>query len=651
MAAFGALASAAALSCSGNRGGDPSARFFAVHNAMRAMGLSDLGAVSQGVLGEGQEVRLTEKLPAGCATFVALGGAGARDVALTLIDPDGHAIAKDDTQDAEAAMRACVDQPGAYVLVVKMEAGAGEYLVSSWSGGDRAPAVDAGTGPEIASGGSCDAPTPIVVGQTYVGDTEDGHDDNEGSCGNRGGREVVYRLDVASRARVTLDVNAQFDSLLYVRKADCGDPDAEIGCNDDAPGGTKRSKIDAVLEPGSYFVFVDGYGDESGAFRLRVTSQQAPSLADVCRDARPLAAGARLTARVDDAFDNVHASCGRGANGPDRAFRIDLPTRSRLRVTETSSDFPPVVHLRRACDDDATELACSDAEGAASVARVLDPGTYFVFADSSEEPTGGELAVEAETAPEAGGGAPGDACGDAQPLPAASASRVEGDTFQARDDFAPSCGGTGAPDVVYRIDVPHRSRLVARATSDAGDFVLALERSCGDRSTELQCGPTIDQVVPPGAYFLVVDGAKEGTLGKFSLAWKLRDMQALESACGGAPTIALGRPVAGTTANAGDRFTSGCARPDGSAPDRVYKLTLAKRTALRVTATGRGFSPVVSLRRDCVADRVEMKCDSGNDDTPATLEALLDPGTYYVVVDGASAGEEGSFTVAVEVVK
>ena len=153
-------------------------------------------------------------------------------------------------------------------------------------------------------------------------------------------------------------MTAEFDSVLYLRKGDCNDDGAEVRCNDDA--GPKHSRIDAVLDPGMYFVFVDGYGEESGAIASKRRRMMPRALADVCRAARPLAASSRVVGNLSDAFDNANATCGRDAKGGDVPFRFDLPTRARVRFVEKSADFRPVVHVRRACEDAATEVACSD---------------------------------------------------------------------------------------------------------------------------------------------------------------------------------------------------------------------------------------------------------------------------------------------------
>ena len=639
--------------CSANRGADPASRFFAVHNVMRAIGLYQTGPVNQGSLAAGQEVRLPLTLPSTCVAVVAMGGAGVGDLALRLLDPDGNLVAEEKAHDVEAVVRACLERPGQYVAVLRMAQGAGEYLVSSWTGGDG---FGADAGAPLASGGTCDAPTVLVPGRNYAGTTEDATDDQEGTCsGSPGGHDRVYRLDLPARQRVGVEVTADFDSVLYIRKGDCNDEAAEVRCNDDS--GPKHSRIDAVLDPGMYFVFVDGYGEEAGSYRVQASTHDAPSLADVCRGARPLAAASRVVGTLTDAFDNANATCGRDAKGDDLPYRFDLPTRARVRFVERSADYRPVVHVRRACEDATSEVACGDtgfADDDATWAGVLDPGPYWVFADGADEAAPGSFTLSAETAPEggigAGGGAQGDGCGDAIPLTGVS-GKVDGDTFAAKDDVAITCAPKGGADVIYRVDLAHRSRITARLIADESSHALALERACADKSTELSCGSIVDRLVDPGTYFLVVDGAHPESLGRFSISYKIRDMAELEAACAKVPTLSWKRKESGSTVGATDKFSSSCGGRGVSrgSPDRVYRFTVPRRTSVRLTLETQGFRGVLSVRRACADDATEIKCAEASDDgARAAIQTTLDPGSYYAVVDGSGSGSEGAFALRVE---
>jgi hypothetical protein len=656
-ACVGLLAFAACASTRGIGGASLDPRFVAVHNTLAAIGLAQVGPIHEGTLSEAREARISLDLPLGCVTIVAIGGEGVRDIDATLLDPHGSALAHDTTAEPQAVLRACLESADTYSLVVKVVSGTGPWVVATWVGGasSGAPAgstTGALSAPEAK--GTCEAPIPLAAG-TVSGSTKHGERENSGSCSPSDSRELVYELDVAERQRVTVEVEARFDSVLYIRKDECSDANAEVDCNDDA-GDRTRSRVERVLDPGRYFVFVDGYSDESGPFKMTVTVAGVLALADVCRHAAPLASGATQAGTTEGLADNARATCGGGAEAADAAWRVDLASRSRVRLVEHSDDMTPVLHARRACADEQSEIACGEsgaAAGDATVTGIWDTGAYSVFADGHERDSTGRYTLLLETSTPAGAGTRADDCGDASPLVAGMAGSIGGDTFDARDDVAGSCGGAGAPDVVYRLEVAKRSRFVASLEDEEAPHVMVLWRRCGERSAEAACGRSVDEVLGPGAYFIGVDGSAPEVFGRFALKWALRDLTGQAAACRAAPTLVDGRAVDGTTIGAGDRFAPACAASDigASGPDRVFKFVLPTRSQVRLIVTATAFDAAVELRRAC-GDGAggpalpELGCEAETDGNHhVTVERWLEAGTYWVVVDGRSPSDEGPFTI------
>jgi hypothetical protein len=646
----------ACASARGDGAGVLEPRFVAVHNALAAMGMAQVGPIHEGALSEGREARVGLDLGAGCSTIVAVGGDGVRDLNATLLDPQGHPLAHDTTSEPQAILRVCVDVADSYVLVVKVAAGAGTWVVATWQGGatgENAPAAKAAARMMThEANGTCEAPIPLALG-TAAGSTTHGEHENAGSCGPSDSREIVYLLDVSQRERVAIDVEARFDSVLYIRKDDCTDPNAEVDCNDDAPDRT-HSRIERVLDPGKYFVIVDGYAHDAGAFKITLATTDVLAIVDVCRRAPLVAVGAAVAGTTAAMGNDAEASCGGGAEGADAPWRTELASRSRVRIVEHSDEMTPVVHVRRSCADEQSEIACGEAGGAAGdavVTGVFDAGTYTVFADAHDRDAAGRYSLQVDVAPAAGTGTTGDGCSDA--LPMGGGPTLSGDTFAARDDVAGSCGGAGAADLVYRLDVPRRSRLVAAFQSEEAPHLFVVWRRCGDRSTEIACGREIDDVLAPGTYFVAVDGSSEDAIGRFAVSWSLQDLTAQGGACLGAPTLVDGRTVVGTTAGAGDKFAASCAGANGTAsgPDRVYKFVLPRRMHVHIALTASSFDAAIALRKVCAdaaggARAAELACEADSDVGQRTiLERTLEAGTYWVVVDGQTPNDQGSFTL------
>jgi len=665
LAAAVPLFAAALGACATTHGTEIDPRFVAVHNTLTSMGLAQVGPVQQGTLVEGREARLPIELGAQCATLVTMGGEGVRDLDAQLLDPRGNPVAKDASHEAQAVLRACVETAGTYTLVLKMAAGSGEFLTAMWSGGVNAGGAT--TGPNaaaLAGTGTCESPIVIGPGE-FTGNTSRGESQNEGSCTQSRSKEIVYRLEVPAQKRLIVETETAFDGVLYMRKEECDAADAEVegACNDDADNNARASKFDVIVDPGTYFIFVDGYDSNTGNFKLHVTMSDVPSIADACRNARALPLGSTINGSTTSAFDLAHASCGDDAKGKDTIYHLDLGQRSRVRVVEHSDSLTPVVYLRRTCSDDQTEISCHDTSGAdneAAFVGVLDPGSYAVFADSRDQNVDGHYTLAAETAPEMGSGVQGDGCADAEILNRTDPN-VAGDTFFAKDDIGGRCGGQGAADVVYRVDLPHKSRVSATMGQQDGEHLFVLQKTCGDRNSELSCGNSLDKVLPAGTYYLTVDGTSVDNFGKYNFDFELEDVGVMENACKAAPSLADGQTVNATTTGQGHKFTTSCggSEPSQGSPDREYKITVAARAHVRLSLSTPTWDGVLAIRRTCLepegtssARAVETACNNDSQDSHhSVIDASLEVGTYYVVVSGHMTGNEGSFTLDYHVLK
>jgi hypothetical protein len=139
-----------------------------------------------------------------------------------------------------------------------------------------------------------------------------------------------------------------------------------------------------------------------------------------------------------------------------------------------------------------------------------------------------------------------------------------------------------------------------------------------DDQTDVPADLPIDQTAPPDASCNACDpGARFVTLpgGRFT----------------------------GTTA--GDSASAGsCGGAD--APEAVFKIELTASSDLFVTTHGTGFNTVVYLRRaGCCGDEVDCNDDADGRATSVLAERGLAAGTYYIIVDGASADDAGDFTL------
>ncbi len=665
-------------------------RMVAAHNALTTQGLAQVGAVSTGTISEGQNFRATQELESGCYTFMAFGSEGVRDVELTVANAQGQTVAQENTHEPQAGVRFCPSSRGRFQITARAAQGGGHVTLSTWRGGAELGRPASGVaGAAVAGGpGSCGEPLPLELGQTVSGDTSQSASRLRASCAAGDAPEVVYRLRVPRRMQVTLASEQEYDGAIYILRncASGAGPSGdgprgrirapgpqgggnEIACNDDDQQ-VRRSRIVQVLDPGEYYVVVDGFGDNSGSFTLAATGQDVPSPEELCQQATTLTSGQPVQGDSSREVDGFHAACANNAPGPDRVFRIDLAQESRVQAMLETPNYDGALYIRRACATESSEIACNDdAENTqhARVNTVLPAGPYFVYADAYNASQGGPFTLQVDTAPVAGSGLAGDACGDAQPLAVAAApSNVQGNLLAARDDVQTPCGGgADTPDVVYRVDVRTRGRLklwfsyMDETLRESGGLAVQVLRSCGSTAANnsLACraiGPgddtAVEAVVTPGTYFVVVDAARARAFGRFTLDASLEDSAAMETACRRATVLTPGRTVTGTTAGT-DTFHATCAG-NARSPENLYRLTLRRRQHVRieVTSTNPGYDPAIYLRANCADPSTERACvDDTNGTTNAVIEDDLDAGTYTVFVDGFSQNNQGPYTLRADV--
>jgi hypothetical protein len=88
-------------------------------------------------------------------------------------------------------------------------------------------------------------------------------------CGG-GGPQAVAAITLNRVSAVTFTIEAnQYDTLIHLRTT-CDDPATELACNDDFNGLASQISMPR-LDPGTYFLMLDGFAARGGAATLRVT--------------------------------------------------------------------------------------------------------------------------------------------------------------------------------------------------------------------------------------------------------------------------------------------------------------------------------------------------------------------------------------------
>lgn len=529
-------------------------------------------------------------------------------------------------------------------------------LEASLSGADSGVVVGVWKkeGPVGAPGGkgSCDDPFRLTAGQEVAGSTKGLGHSLQGACIQGKASEAVYRIDIAEASSFTAELDADFDAGLYLLDQCSGETEA-LACSDDYGMKSGKSRINVTLEPGAYFLVVDGFGTMSGEYSLRssVTALVPPD--ELCGQAPQLAGGPEIKGSTADMPDTFHGTCAHGSKGPDRLYGIKIEVPSRARFGLETLDYDGVLHLHAGCPGQSAEIACNDDFGDNKHAMImadLEPGNYTLVVDGFDGTDAGAYTLSMETFSDSDAPSEDDQCGKAPALddPAKADEgtvTVTGSTFRALDDVQPSCSPSpGGPDVFrsFHLDAP--SAVSVRAvSSDFPGIVLSISKGCGGKSLACQV-EKLETLLPAGDYILAVDSLGADQLGDFELEMRLQSVEELNKICAAGKPLADGKLLKGTTGGTGSfKASCGCM---GQGPENVHVLKIKKKSSIRIEVNPQGFDSVIYIRRNCEEKSSEVACnDDAGSTSQSVIEASLEKGTYYVFVDGCREGESGDYTI------
>lgn len=518
----------------------------------------------------------------------------------------------------------------------------------------------------------------ISFGQSVSGDTSHTSDNYDPSCtSNSDANDQTWLFVPPATTRYQVSVTGDYDNVVYVLAG--SGSGSELACNDDTNG--RNARVVVELQAGqTYTVVVDGYHDASGPYTLDIVRADAtttpPPGADGGVPEPPeqepgaLTASVRVNGSTANATDHATPSCGAQAGSPDDEWTF-VPTATDVYRVRTSGQFDTLVAV---LDAHRTEIACNDDSLGTRDAMVEVQMTagqhYFIVVDGY----GGQLGAYGLIVEPVTG----------TPIPTrvgiggvlTLGQRIVGSTLSAPDTTTPVCGGSadGTGDNVWTFTT--RQAGLHRMRAD-GNFATVLELRDGDRAIACVASGVASRpaeivaVLAAGQeYRVVVDGGpgQEGTFGLVvddRVARGTRPTPTLPGAIIGPPPPVVAENAAdmaracaaatplrpGRTRGAVDPAIGTavvtCARHIASG-DVVYRLVLTRRAHVRVRETS-DFDAVLELRRACTADGAVVCVDDAPDTRRTAVEADLEAGAYFVVVDTVSPGTGGPFTLDVDV--
>ncbi len=502
----------------------------------------------------------------------------------------------------------------------------------------------------------------------YELDTTAAAFDYPGSCApmSAARRDVVAAVNLVTGPRdVDVVAEAPGGNVSVGLSKDCGVLSSELACGAGvhASSGGQVARFRArSLAMGAYPLYVWADRDEKILLHVTLAPPSTAPTNETCATAAPVTIGTPVVASLVGTKKDLASRCGFEVG--DLVYKFDLADAADVTAYATSLDGYgyPVVSIRSAsCAAPEDEIRCGYGSPAGAFVRGLAKGTYYV-AVSASGPTDVQLEVDVVSPPST---PPlDDTCATAPPL--APNHTIGVSLTSHTDDIDLGCAAIGTVDAAYAVDLAVASDvlLVERiAQGDTGSVSLALASCAGPSSSKACAKNGISPVrasvrgVPAGSYRAVVESARGNPieLTAFVRPSVPPTLVPFADTCAAATSIAeSGGFYQGNTANESADFSAGCdvtGVSSGGAADQILKFTLATKKRVVFDMQGSAYATLLDVRRGETCPGLEMPgaCSVGYDASRSYLDLTLEPGTYWVQVDGYD-GDAGTWFLDVRVV-
>ncbi len=333
---------------------------------------------------------------------------------------------------------------------------------------------------------------------------------------------VVYRVEVPAggrdlRVRVTSG-SANVRTYVGVRDEGCSALANELKCGSGAPA----DLFLRALPQGTYYVTASASALSDLTIDATLSPATTPPADEVCTGAPELARNTTTFVDTRGHVDDIAASCLSNPYfspiAPDAAYELTLTEPSDVIISARASGSDQVGLGLSAPACVGNEYGCARGYPIRINKRALPAGDYRVVVESM---LGTQAAVSMFVRPAATPGPVGaDSCSDAVVTIPPEGGLFVGSTATMKPNFESSCDQAGQPpggaaDVVYRIDVAQKGRMIVDMFGSAYTTTVAVRKGALCPGTELEdacaAGYVIDNgyldiPVEPGTHWIVVDG-------------------------------------------------------------------------------------------------------------------------------------------------
>lgn len=501
---------------------------------------------------------------------------------------------------------------------------------------------------------ACDDPLDVSAGGTFVVSTAGATADHTIGCIGIMQPDVVLTFTLTEAQNVEIEAEGDFFTTGLAIRTACGDRPSETECRTGYPATIRRRG----LAPGTYFVIVTGYGSGEIAVTVDFADPTPPPPNEACGAGSipvDVSAGGTFRGSMLDVTDDLTASCPRGFSAlPDLVYTFTTTSERDVRVTASSTSGGEAMswEIRPTCASSAGALRCAYGSPAAGRVHQLPAGTYFLIVEGpSYAEVDFQLDVEflAPTPP-----ALGDLC--SAPIPLTLGVRTPGSLMDHEDDVETTCG-FHYREAIYSFTLSERRDVLVEIDGGTTYFNASIRTSCADSAGQLRCngGAPIRQRLrdlPAGTYFVIVESSRAPSF-QITVTDSVPTTTTVVSGNDTCDTAFVVPPTGGfftgNTSGMTNDYTTAVCGAMAQSRDAAFRVDLTSRRRIVASTEGSAFDTVLHLQGATCRSGFDLFCfDDSGTGSWSLMDVTVEPGTYYIVVDGWGTAAAGDYALEVQ---
>jgi hypothetical protein len=457
-------------------------------------------------------------------------------------------------------------------------------------------------------------------------------------------RDIVLEITVPAGAakdvRIRARTSAPPNEVAVAIQGACGEPATELSCGN--IGSDARTIARGVAGGTTVYAIVTTKAESPVDVTVDMPDATTKPTNESCAAPQPVTLETPITVSLIDAAKDLVTECDEAATGElTYSFTLNEAHDVRIFASTLYGSGAPVVSMRYTnCTD---ELRCRVGSSQPVFARNLQAGTY-VFSVAGTGQIDANIVVKAYPPTPTPAN---QTCATAPSLVPNTPLLVN---LSGQEDAIKNGCAPGGPNAAYALDLGQPSDLLVIGRfpqGEAGGVSLNLP-ACGTADV-LECSPgyTPQRVsrrnLPAGSYRVVIADQAGLTTELLPLVRPtVPPITVTSDGCVDTQEIPeTGGFFTGDTTNVTADFSAGCdspGQPIGGAKDQLLRLVLTQKRRMVFDMSGSTNTTVLNLRKGdpCPGIEVPNTCNPGTGPNRSFLDTTLEPGTYWVQIDGYS---------------